>query len=257
MSEFAGKVALVTGGTRGIGRACAALLAREGAQVALCGRSKDTAEAAAAALEGDVRGFRADIADREAVDALVKDVAEAFGPVNILVNNAGITRDGLLMRMKDEDWEAVLNTNLAGAFYCCRAVARGMLKQRWGRIINISSVIGLRGQAGQANYSAAKAGLLGFTKALAQELAPRNITVNAVAPGFIDTDMTADLTEEQRAQAYARIPMGRPGTCDEVAASSDSSPAKPPPTPPAPLSPSTAASPCTERTMPGGDITGR
>ena len=221
MSEFEGKVVLVTGGTRGIGRACAALFAREGARVVLCGRNADTATAAAEEIRqdtgGDVRGFEADVADPVAVDALVKSVTEALGPVGILVNNAGITRDGLLMRMKDEQWAAVLNTNLNGVFHCCRAVTRGMLKQRYGRISNISSVIGVHGQAGQANYAAAKAGLIGFTKSLAQELASRTITVNVVAPGYIETDMTAGFSEEMRRAILDRIPLGRHGASQEVA----------------------------------------
>lgn len=218
MGEFEGKVVVVTGGTRGIGRACAEMFAREGARVALCGRSAEAAEAAAASLPGEALGIEADIADAAAVDALFRRVEEAFGPAGILVNNAGITSDGLLMRMKDDDWDRVIGTNLTGAFHCCRAAARGMVKQRWGRIVMVSSVIGLRGQAGQSNYAAAKAGLLGFTKALAQELASRNITVNAVAPGFIETDMTAGIPEKHREGILGRIPMGRTGACDEVAA---------------------------------------
>ncbi len=218
MSEFADKVVLITGGTRGIGRACAQLFADEGAKVAVCGRSADSAATAAQEIGGATQGFQADVADPEAVNALIKDVTEAFGPIEILVNNAGITRDGLLMRMKDADWSAVVDTSMTGAFHCCRAVARGMIKQRRGRIINMSSIIGLRGQGGQANYSAAKAGLIGFTKAFAQEVAARNITVNALAPGFIDTDMTEALTDAQREAIVAQIPARRTGTPEEVAA---------------------------------------
>jgi 3-oxoacyl-[acyl-carrier protein] reductase len=222
VSEFAGKIVLVTGGSRGIGRACAELFAREGAKVALCGRNGEAAEAAAAELaeatSAEVRGFQADVADSAAVDALVKGVHDSFGPITILVNNAGIARPGLAMRMKDDEWAAVLNVHLSGAFYCCRAVSLDMLKARWGRIINLSSVIGLRGQAGMANYAAAKAGLIGFTKALAKECASRNITANVVAPGFIETDMTSEFTDEMREDIIKRTPVGRQGTVDEVAA---------------------------------------
>ena len=222
MSEMVSRTALVTGGTRGIGRACAEALASAGIQVALCGRNAETAAIAAqelaAATGGMIRGFGCDVADGAAVSTLVQQINEAMGPIGILVNNAGITRDGLLMRMKEEDWDAVLATNLKGAYSCCRAVARDMVKNRWGRIINISSIIGLRGQAGQTNYAAAKAGLIGFTKALARELASRNITVNVVAPGYIDTDMTAVFTEEMRKNILDRIPLGRAGAPEEVAA---------------------------------------
>lgn len=222
MGEFDGKVVLVTGGTRGIGRACAARFARAGANVAICGRGQDTTQAAAKALSeetgGKVEGYKADIADAAEVDAMIEAVSEGLGPISILVNNAGITRDGLLMRMKNEAWNEVLETNLNGTFYCCRAACRGMMKARYGRIINVSSVVGIRGQAGQTNYSAAKAGLIGFTKSLAQELAPRNVTVNVLAPGFIETDMTADFSEDAREKLLAKIPAGREGSPDEIAA---------------------------------------
>lgn len=222
MGEFDGKTALVTGGTRGIGKACVVALALKGARVALCGRNAATATAAAEELSGstgaEVRGFCCDVSDAAAVSRMVREVGEALGPISILVNNAGITRDGLLLRMKDEDWNAVLGTNLGGVFYCCRAASRDMVKQRWGRIINISSIIGLHGQGGQANYAAAKAGLIGFSKSLAQELASRNITVNVVAPGYIDTDMTAPLPEPIRNAILARVPLKRVGSCSEVAA---------------------------------------
>ncbi len=218
MSDFTDRVVLITGGTRGIGRACAERFAKEGARVAVCGRSLETAAQAAAAIGGQTRGFQADVACAEDVERLFAEVNEAFGPVQILVNNAGITRDGLLMRMKDDDWTSVLDTNLRGAFNCCRAAVRSMLKQRQGRIINISSVIGLRGQAGQTNYAAAKAGVIGFSKSLAQELASRGITVNVIAPGYIETDMTAVFTEDMRKAVLAQIPMGRSGTCEEIAA---------------------------------------
>lgn len=221
MGDFHNKVVLVTGGTRGIGRACAETFARGGAKVALCGRSEASAREAAESIRretgGEVQGFGADIADSASVDALVENVTNSFGTISILVNNAGITRDGLLMRMKDEDWIRVLQTNLNGAFYCCRAVSRGMIKQHYGRIVNISSIVAIRGQAGQSNYAAAKAGLIGFTKALSHELASRKITVNVVAPGFITTDMTSGLNGDARAKVMAKIPTDREGTPQEVA----------------------------------------
>ena len=221
MSAFDGRVVLVTGGTRGIGRACAARFAREGANVAICGRNQTSARAAAEAIaeesSGTVHGYRADVSNVQDVNALFAAITEAQGDVSILVNNAGITRDGLLMRMKDDAWAEVLHTNLSGTFYCCRAACRGMIKARNGRIINLSSIVGLRGQAGQTNYSAAKAGIIGFTKALAQELAPRNITANVVAPGYIHTAMTAGFSDEARDKLMAAIPAAREGTPDEVA----------------------------------------
>ena len=221
MNSFQGKAILVTGGTRGIGRACAAAFAESGGSVAICGRSQDTALEAAQRIseetKGTVRGYAADMADGASVDALVKQVNDDLGPIAVLVNNAGITRDGLLMRMKDDDWFAVMRTNLDGVFYCCRAVSRGMLKQRYGRIINISSVIGIHGQAGQSNYAAAKAGMIGFSKSLAQELATRNVTVNVVAPGYIETDMTAGITGDMQEVLLKRIPAGRVGRPEEIA----------------------------------------
>jgi 3-oxoacyl-[acyl-carrier protein] reductase len=221
-SNIAGKTAVVTGGTRGIGRACALWLARDGAKVAICGRTAETAEAAARELAdesgAEVVGFGCDISSSDAVDGMVKAAAEKLGPIGILVNNAGVTRDGLLMRMKNEDWQTVLDANLNGSFYCARAVCRDMMKQRWGRIVNLSSVIGLHGQAGQANYAATKAGVIGFTKSLAAELASRGVTVNAVAPGYIETDMTSAITDKQRESVLARVPVGRTGSADEVAA---------------------------------------
>lgn len=218
MSELAGRVVLVTGGTRGIGRACAEMFAADGAKVAICGRNAETAAQVAEEIGQGARGYGADMADPAAVDAMVKAITADLGPIGILVNNAGLVRDGLLMRMKNDDWSAVIEADLSGPFYCCRAVARDMLKARYGRIINISSIIGLHGQAGQTNYAAAKAGLIGFSKALAQEFGSRNITVNVVAPGYITTDMTSAIPEEGRKVIMERTPLGREGTSAEVAA---------------------------------------
>lgn len=222
MSEFDGKVALVTGGTRGIGRGCAEAFARAGATVALCGRSEESAVAAAKEISdstsGNVTGYGCDIGDHDSVDTLIARIKEEHGAVSILVNNAGIARDGLLMRMKNEAWEEVFKTNLDGAFYCCRAVCRDMMKARWGRIVNMSSIVGLRGQGGQANYSAAKAGIVGLTKALAQELAPRNITANVVAPGYIATDMTSGFDDAMREKLIGQIPARREGRPEDIAA---------------------------------------
>lgn len=217
MGEFDGTVVLVTGGTRGIGLACAAMFVREGARVAVCGRSAERAAAVAAELGEAARGYGADVSDPAAVVAMVKSLTQDLGPVGVLVNNAGLTRDGLLMRMKDDAWHEVLAANLSGAFYCCRAVARDMIKQRKGRIVNISSIIGLRGQAGQANYAASKAGLIGFTKSLARELASRSITVNAIAPGYIETDMTAGFTADALETLLKEIPLQRAGKSEEIA----------------------------------------
>jgi len=221
VSEFEGKTVLVTGGTRGIGRAIASRFAAEGASVAVCGRDADAAATAAREIgrdePGTIAGFGADIGDPASVDALMKEIASEVGPIAVLVNNAGITHDGLLMRMKNEHWNDVLQTNLYGTFYMCRAVCRDMMKARWGRIVNVSSIVGLRGQGGQTNYAAAKAGIVGFTKALAQELAPRNITANVVAPGYIETDMTANFSDAVREKLTASIPAGRPGIPEEVA----------------------------------------
>lgn len=189
--------------------------------MAICGRDESATQAAAKELAeesgGTVAGYKADISNVDDVAAMVAAVADALGPVSILVNNAGITRDGLLMRMKDDAWREVLDTNLTGTFHCCRAVCRGMVKARYGRIVNISSIVGIRGQGGQTNYSAAKAGIIGFTKALAQELAPRNVTANVVAPGYIDTDMTGDFSDDVREKLLAAIPAGRQGTPEDVA----------------------------------------
>ena len=216
-----GKTALVTGASRGIGRAIALRLAAEGARVAInyAGNVKAAEEVKAAieAAGGTAILCRADVADSAAVEAMIADVAKEFGAIDILVNNAGITRDTLLMRMKDEDFAKVLDTNLKGVFYCTKAVAKLMMKKRAGRIVNMASVVGLVGNAGQTNYAAAKAGVIGFSKSAAKELASRGITVNAVAPGFIGTDMTADLPESVKEKALSDIPLGRAGQPEDVA----------------------------------------
>jgi 3-oxoacyl-[acyl-carrier protein] reductase len=216
--DLTGKVALVTGSTRGIGREIATVLAGCGANVAVVGRDQAKAAEAAAAIGGGAQGFGCDVSDTAQVAKLVADVEAAFGSLDILVNNAGLTRDNLLMRLKDDDWDAVLDANLKGAFASMRAATRGMMKRRWGRIINITSVVGVIGNAGQANYAASKAGLIGLTKSVAKELASRNILVNAIAPGFIETEMTAALTSEQRATLSAQIPLARLGAPADIAA---------------------------------------
>ena len=216
-----GKVALVTGASRGIGRAIAVKLASEGAKVAV-NYAGNTAKAEEVKAEIEKNGgeavlVQADISDSEAVDAMIEKVTEAFGTIDILVNNAGITRDGLLMRMKEEDFDAVINTNLKGVFYCTKAVSKLMMKKRSGRIVNMASVVGLMGNAGQANYAAAKAGVIGFSKSAAKELAARGIRVNVVAPGFIATDMTAAMTDKAKEATLAGIPMKRMGEPEDVA----------------------------------------
>lgn len=220
--SLAGKRAVVTGGGRGIGRAVCLALAAAGADVLVnYSGSANAAEAVAAdcrALGVRAVTCRADVSDAAQANELIAAAIQQLGGVDILVNNAGITRDGLLLRMSDADFEAVLAVNLAGAFHCMRAACRPMMKQRFGRIINISSVVGLRGNAGQANYAASKAGLIGLTKSVAKEYAARNITANAVAPGFIETDMTAAMPESARAAAAAAIPAGRIGRAEDVAA---------------------------------------
>jgi 3-oxoacyl-[acyl-carrier protein] reductase len=220
MAELAGRVALVTGASQGIGRACALALAEAGMAIALAARNEEKLAAVVQEIEqrgGQAAAFRMDVSDEADVKNSVKAALERFRKIEILVNNAGVTRDTLLMRMKRSDWDSVLQTNLGGAFFCTQAVIGSMLKQRWGRIINISSVFGQMGQAGQANYAASKAGLIGFTMAMAREVASRNITVNAVAPGYIETAMTETLAPELKSKVNEMIPLGRPGTDMEVA----------------------------------------
>ncbi|XBS71202.1 3-oxoacyl-ACP reductase FabG [Acerihabitans sp. KWT182] len=215
--SFEGKIALVTGASRGIGRAIAEKLAACGATVIGTATSEQGADAISAYLAGSGRGLRLDVSDSASIDALLEKIRAEFGEVDILVNNAGITRDNLLMRMKDEEWQSILDTNLTSVFRMSKAVMRAMMKKRFGRIITIGSVVGSMGNAGQANYAAAKAGLVGFSKSLAREVASRGITVNVVAPGFIATDMTDALTDEHRADILARIPANRLGDPQEIA----------------------------------------
>jgi 3-oxoacyl-[acyl-carrier protein] reductase len=216
--DLNGKTALVTGSTRGIGRAIAETLAKSGARVAVVGRDLQKAKEAAAEVGSGAQGFACDVTDTAAVAKLVADVEAAFGSIDILVNNAGITKDNLVMRLKDEDWDAVINANLRGAFAAIRAVSRGMMKRRSGRIINVSSIVGIIGNKGQANYAASKAGLIALTKSVAKELGSRNILVNAVAPGFIETEMTSAMTPEAREALGKQIALERLGTPQDVAA---------------------------------------
>lgn len=214
------KVAVITGGARGIGREIAILFAKEGADVAVCDIQSQTLADLQAQIESLGRGaltLEVDVSNAGQVDEMANKILDKFGKIDILINNAGITRDGLLLRMSQEDWDEVLNVNLKGTFNCTRAIARVMVKQRSGRIINISSVIGIVGNPGQANYAASKAGVIGFTKAIAKELASRNIKVNAIAPGFIQTEMTARLPEDVRANMLKEIPLNKFGTPLDVA----------------------------------------
>lgn len=215
--DLTGKNALVTGSTRGIGRAIAQTLADAGARVAIVGRELARATTVAAEIGGGAEGFGCDVGDLAQVAALIDAVETAFGGIDILVNNAGLTRDNLMLRLKDDDWDAVLNANLRSAFATTRAATRGMMKRRWGRVINIASVVGITGNKGQANYAASKAGLIGLTKSVAKEYASRGILANVVAPGFIATDMTAAMTPEARAAMSQQIPLGRLGTPEDVA----------------------------------------
>jgi len=220
MTGIAGKTALITGASQGIGRACALVLAQQGVKIAAAARNQaklDEVVAEIRAAGGTADAFVLDVASEESIKATAKAVIAHFGSIDILVNNAGITKDTLLLRMRRPDWDDVLNTNLTGAFLMSQAVISSMMKQRWGRIISISSVVARAGQAGQANYAASKAGLIGFSKSLAKEIASRNITVNVVAPGLIETAMTAVLDEKQREAMLSMIPAGRAGTDNDVA----------------------------------------
>jgi 3-oxoacyl-[acyl-carrier protein] reductase len=220
MSSLNGRVALVTGASQGIGRACALALAKAGAKVALAARNEEKLKQAVdeiAAGGGEAAAFRIDVGDEDSIKSGVKAALEKFGKIEILVNNAGVTRDTLVLRMKRADWDSVITTNLTGAHLCIQAVLGSMLKQRWGRIINISSVFGQMGQAGQANYAASKAGLIGLTMAVAREVASRGVTANAIAPGFIETAMTEALSPEMKQEALKLIPLGRTGTDADIA----------------------------------------
>ena len=221
MIDLSGKIALITGSTRGIGRSCAEKFAQAGAKVVVTGRSEDRAKEVAGEINksygSEAYGYALDVGDKSSVEDLFKRVNEEVGGVDILVNNAGITKDTLFMRMKLEDWEKVINVNLTGTFLATSLAIKGMIKKRWGRIINMSSVVAFIGNVGQANYSASKSALIGFTKTLARELAPRNVTVNAIAPGFIETDMTDAIPEDIKENFLKQIPMGRYGSAEEVA----------------------------------------
>jgi 3-oxoacyl-[acyl-carrier protein] reductase len=216
--DLTGKIAIVTGGSRGIGREIAADLAEVGAKVAILGRDEAKAVAAAQEIGGGARGYRCDVSVTSEIETALEHIEKDLGPTDILVNNAGTTRDNLLFRIGEDDWDLVLDTNLKGPFLITKLAARGMIKRRWGRIVNITSVVGLMGNKGQANYAASKAGLIGFTKAVARELASRNVTCNAVAPGYIDTELTRGISEEAKQTLQAAIPLARLGTGHDVAA---------------------------------------
>ena len=219
MSQLDGKIALVTGASRGIGKAIATQLAQQGATVIGTATSENGAQAISDYLsEFGGKGFALNVTDKESVDTTIKAINGAHGGIDILVNNAGITRDNLLMRMKDDEWQDIIDTNLTSIFTLSKAVLRGMMKKRFGRIVNIGSVVGSAGNAGQANYAAAKAGVIGFSKSMAREVASRGITINVVAPGFIDTDMTKALTDDQKEAIFKDIPANRLGEPDEIAA---------------------------------------
>jgi 3-oxoacyl-[acyl-carrier protein] reductase len=220
MESLQGHVALITGASQGIGRACALTLAKAGATVALAARNEEKLKDAVAQIEGEggkAAAFRLDVSSEDAIKSTVKAITAQFGKVDILVNNAGVTRDGLLLRMKRADWDEIFSTNLTAPFLLTQAVLGGMMKQRWGRIINISSIVGEVGAAGQANYASSKAGLIGFTLSVAREVASRNITANAIAPGYIVTAMTDAMTEEQKQAVTEQIPLGRVGTDMDIA----------------------------------------
>jgi len=215
------RIAMVTGASRGIGRACALELAKAGAKVALAARQIDKLEEVASEIRaagGEAFAVAMDLSSHDSIKEAFALVAKDFGTINILVNNAGVTRDGLALRMKPADWDSVIQTNLSGTFFCIQQVLSPMIRERWGRIVNLSSVVGESGNAGQANYVASKAGVIGLTKALAQEMASRSVTVNAVAPGFIETDMTASLKDEVKAAVLGNIPLKRFGKAEDVAA---------------------------------------
>jgi 3-oxoacyl-[acyl-carrier protein] reductase len=220
MSDLSGHVALVTGASQGIGRACAVALAKRGATVALCARSEDKLAAVhdeIIAAGGKAEVFKLDVSNEDDIKAVFKSVIEKLGKIDILVNNAGITKDTLLLRLKRPDWDSVINTNLTSAYLCTQAVLSSMMKQRWGRIINITSINGQMGQTGQANYAASKAGLIGLTLSVAREVASRNITVNAVSPGYVDTAMTEELNADLKEAMLKLVPLGRVGSPDDIA----------------------------------------
>jgi 3-oxoacyl-[acyl-carrier protein] reductase len=215
--DLTGRTALVTGSTRGIGKAIAESLASSGARVAVVGRDAARAREVASAMSPEARGYACDIAEPASIVSLVEEVEREMGAVDILVNNAGINRDNVLFRIKDDDWDAVIDANLRGAFVAMRAASRGMMKRRWGRIVTIASVVGVVGNKGQANYAASKAGLIGLTKTVAKELASRNVLANVVAPGFIETDMTAAMSNDAKKTLFAQIPLERLGQPADVA----------------------------------------
>ena len=222
MADLSGKVALITGASRGIGQAISLILGKNGATVIGTATSESGADTITKTFQENSilgKGFALNVTENDQIENLMKSISDEFGSVDILVNNAGITRDNLLMRMKDDEWNDIMNTNLASVYKMSKAVLRGMMKKKSGRIISIASVVGAMGNAGQTNYSAAKAGIMGFTKSLAREVGPRGITVNAIAPGFIKTDMTDALPEEQKEFLASQIPLGRLGTVDEIAES--------------------------------------